>query len=489
MELIMEDDIVIGLEIHVQLLTKTKIFCHCSTDYIDKEPNSNTCPVCLGLPGCLPVLNKKVVELAIKTAVALNCQINSKNIFHKKNYFYPDLPKAYQISQYNLPLAEKGIMKLSMGEDNKIVKIRINRAHMEEDAGKLVHIEENGRIISSLVDYNRSGVPLLEIVTEPDIHSPDEAIFFLQNLRSIVQYLGVCDGNLERGSMRCDANISIRDAKSHQLGTKTEVKNMNSFRAIKRALDYEIIRQKRLLSNGGRIIQETRRWDEANNQTVSMRSKEEAHDYRYFPEPDLLPLEIDSCWVAKIKDNLPELPEDRKKRFIRDFKLSDYDATRLVEIKSLGDYFEDAAEYCKNYERLTNWILSELLGYLSEDGISISSSPISAKELTELLCLIDKKVISGKIAKKIFEKMYKSGRGANELVQESGLTQISDKDKIDTIIEQVIKENAQSVQDYHTGKEKVLNYLVGQVMRYTKGRAQPDLVLNLLKEKMNILEK
>lgn len=485
----MQDDIVIGLEIHIQLLTKTKIFCHCSTDYIDKEPNTNTCPVCLGLPGCLPVLNKKAVELAIKTAVALNCQINNTNIFHRKNYFYPDLPKAYQISQYNLPLAEKGIMKLNMGDDNKIVKVRINRAHMEEDAGKLVHIEENGRIINSLVDYNRCGVPLLEIVTEPDIHSSEEAIVFLQNLRSIVQYLGVCDGNLERGSMRCDANISIRDAKSHQLGTKTEVKNMNSFRAIKRALDYEIIRQRRLLSNGERIIQETRRWDEVNNQTITMRSKEEAHDYRYFPEPDLLPLDINNYWIEEIKSNLPELPEDRKKRFIRDFRLSDYNATRLVEIKSLGDYFEDAAKYYRNYERLTNWILSELLRYLSENGIGISSSPISAKGLSELLHLIEKKIISGKIAKKIFEKMYKSGKGANELVQESGLTQISDENKIDTIIERVIKENTQSVQDYHAGKEKALNYLVGQVMRYTKGRAQPDLVLNLLKEKMNILEK
>ena len=488
MEFNMQDDIVIGLEIHVQLSTKTKIFCHCSTDYIDQKPNTNTCPVCLGLPGGLPVLNKKAVELAIRTAIALNCRINSTSIFHRKNYFYPDLPKAFQISQYDLPLAEEGFMELTVGKSKKNSKIHITRAHMEEDAGKLVHIEQQGQIVDSLVDYNRSCVPLLEIVTEPDIHSSEEAIVFLQNLRSIVQYLGVCDGNLERGSMRCDANISIRDSKSHQLGTKTEVKNMNSFRAIKRALDYEICRQRKLIEDGEKVSQETRRWDEANNQTVTMRSKEEAHDYRYFPEPDLLPLKIKDSWVNEIKESLPELPVDRKERFIRDFGLSDYDASRLVEIKSLGDYFEDAAEDYKDYKKLTNWILSELLRYLGEEGTDISSSPISAERLVELLHLIDQKVISGKIAKTIFEKMFKTGQGANDLVKKSGLTQISDKDEIDIIIEKVIKDNIQSVQDYRSGKEKAVNFLVGQVMRHTKGRAQPDLVLNLLKEKMNKLE-
>jgi len=488
MEFNMQDDIVIGLEIHVQLSTKTKIFCHCSTDYIDQKPNTNTCPVCLGLPGGLPVLNKKAVELAIRTAIALNCRINSTSIFHRKNYFYPDLPKAFQISQYDLPLAEEGFMELTVGKSKKNSKIHITRAHMEEDAGKLVHIEQQGQIVDSLVDYNRSCVPLLEIVTEPDIHSSEEAIVFLQNLRSIVQYLGVCDGNLERGSMRCDANISIRDSKSHQLGAKTEVKNMNSFRAIKRALDYEICRQRKLIEDGEKVSQETRRWDEANNQTVTMRSKEEAHDYRYFPEPDLLPLKIKDSWVNEIKESLPELPVDRKERFIRDFGLSDYDASRLVEIKSLGDYFEDAAEDYKDYKKLTNWILSELLRYLGEEGIEISSSPISAERLAELLHLIDQKVISGKIAKTIFEKMFKTGQGANDLVKKSGLTQISDKDEIDIIIEKVIKDNIQSVQDYRSGKEKAVNFLVGQVMRHTKGRAQPDLVLNLLKEKMNKLE-
>jgi aspartyl-tRNA(Asn)/glutamyl-tRNA(Gln) amidotransferase subunit B len=483
--MIMQEDIVIGLEIHVQLLTKTKIFCHCSTDYIDKEPNTNTCPVCLGLPGCLPVLNRKAVELAIRTAIALHCRINHTNIFHRKNYFYPDLPKAYQISQYDFPLAEEGFLEIKSNKSGQKRKISIARAHMEEDAGKLVHLEENGLITDSLVDFNRCGIPLLEIVTKPEIKSAKEAIVFLQTLRSMVQYLGVCDGNLERGSMRCDANISIRDLGSHQLGTKTEVKNMNSFRAIRRALDYEITRQRKLIQNGEKVAQETRRWDETNNQTISMRSKEEAHDYRYFPEPDLLPLKIKQSWIDEIKNNLPELPEDRKARFIREFGLSDYDASRLVEIKSLGDYFEASAENYRDYKKLTNWILSELLRYLGEGNIDISLSPISAKRLAELLNLIDGKIISGKIAKTIFEKMFKTGQSASDLVQKSGLTQISDKDAIDVIIEKVIKENIQSVKDYHSGKEKALNFMVGQVMRYTKGRAQPDLVLDLLKEKMD----
>lgn len=483
----MVDDIVIGLEIHIQLLTKTKIFCHCSTDYIDKKPNSHTCPVCLGLPGSLPVLNEKAVELALKTAIALNCLINSTNIFHRKNYFYPDLPKAYQISQYNQPLAIKGYLEITNGKSSNKRAIRINRVHMEEDAGKLVHVERNGKIISSLVDYNRAGIPLLEIVTEPDIHSAEEAVVFLKELRSIVQYLEVCDGNLEQGSMRCDANISIRESVSQQLGIKTEVKNMNSFRAIKRALDYEISRQRKLIEDGEKVSQETRRWDEQSGKTVVMRSKEEAHDYRYFPEPDLLPLIIEKNWLEEIKNNFPELPGERKERFIRDYGLSDYDAQRLVEIKSLGDYFEQAAQDYKNYKKLTNWILGELLRYLGEENIDITSSPISVDKLTELLHLIDQKIISGKIAKSVFEQMYRTGQSAADLVKESGLTQISDKEEIDGIIEMIIRDNMQTVQEYCSGKEKAIHFLVGQVMRYTKGRAQPDLVLHLLQERISKL--
>jgi len=480
----MQEDIVIGLEIHVQLLTKTKIFCQCSTDYIDKKPNTNTCPVCLGLPGCLPVLNSKALELAIRTAIALNCQINKKNVFHRKNYFYPDLPKAYQISQYDLPLAREGFLEIKTGEKKENRKIRIERAHMEEDAGKLVHMEENGRISGSLVDFNRCGIPLLEIVTKPDICSSEEAIIFLKNLRSIVQYLGVCDGNLERGSMRCDANISIRDPKTHQLGTKTEVKNMNSFRAIRKALDYEIKRQRKLINKGKKIIQETRRWDEENNRTITMRNKEEAHDYRYFPEPDLLPIQIKDSWFFEIKNNLPELPDVRRERFVNSYGLSDYDADRLVEIKELGDYFERASHHYKDYKKLANWILGELLRYLRESNTRIESNPVTAQRLTDLLKLIDQKVVSGKIAKTIFEKMFKNGKSASELVEKSGLTQIKNEDEIGFIIEKVIEKNTQSVDDYRQGREKALNFLVGQVMRQTKGRAQPDLVLRLLKEKM-----
>jgi len=481
----MQEDIVIGLEIHVQLLTKSKIFCHCSTDYINQKPNTNTCPVCLGLPGCLPILNRKAVELAIRTAIALNCRINNTNFFHRKNYFYPDLPKAYQISQYDFPLAEEGFMEIMVGKSRQKRKIGITRAHMEEDAGKLVHLGKNGLVTDSLVDFNRCGVPLLEIVTQPDIQSSEEAIIFLQNLRSIVQYLGVCDGNLEHGSMRCDANISIRDPQSHQMGIKTEVKNMNSFRAIRKALDYEICRQRKLIENGEKVSQETRRWDETENRTITMRSKEEAHDYRYFPEPDLLPLIINQSWINEIKNDLPELAKDRKERFIRNFGLSNYDASRLVEIKLLGDYFEKAAEDYKDYKKLTNWILSELLRYLGENNIDIRESPISAESLAELLQLIDKRIISGKIAKSIFEKMFKTGQRASDLVQNSGLTQMSDKDGIIVIIEKVIMDNIQSVEDYRSGKEKAVNFLVGQVMKQTEGRAQPDLVLALLKEKMN----
>ena len=483
----MPGDIVIGLEIHVQLLTETKIFCNCSTDYIDREPNSHTCPVCLGLPGSLPVLNKKAVEFALKTAIALNCHINQTNIFHRKNYYYPDLPKAFQISQYDQPLGVNGFLEIRAEKSLGSRKIRINRVHMEEDAGKLVHMERDGKIVCSLIDYNRSGIPLLEIVTEPDMHSSEEAVFFLQKLRSMVQYLNVCDGNLERGSMRCDANISIREEKNGKLGTKTEVKNMNSFRAIREALDYEITRQRKQIEQGERILQETRRWDETTGKTVVMRSKEEAQDYRYFPEPDLLPLTIDQCWSEEIKNNFPELPEQRRERFIKDYMLSDYDANRLVEAKSLGDYFERATQSYTNYKRLANWILGELLRYLGEENIDIINCPIYVSDLVALLQLIDRKIISEKIAKNIFEQMCKTGQSATDLVQKSGFTQISNEKEINDIIEIVIRDNSETVKDYCSGKEKAIHFLVGQVMKYTKGRAQPDLALNLLKERIKKL--
>jgi len=483
----MKGEVVIGLEVHIQLITKAKMFCYCSTDYIGEEPNTNTCPVCLGLPGSLPVLNKKVLEFAIRTALALNCKINQISRFHRKNYFYPDLPKAYQISQYDIPLGVNGYMEISLPGSNEKRWIGITRVHIEEDAGKLVH---EGNIASSsysLVDYNRCGIPLAEIVTEPDFRSAGEARIFLMKLRSIVQHLGVCDGNMEEGSLRCDANVSVRDAQTGALGTKTEIKNMNSFRAVKKALQFEVDRQKKVLAQGEKIIQETRHWDESKNITVSMRSKEEAHDYRYFPEPDLLPLQVDLKMIEEIRKNLPELPEKRKERFIRDYHIPEYDAEILTSSKALGDYYDKAASLYDNAKILSNWIMGELIHYLNEKKREIEDSPISPENLVGLLKLIDEGVISGKMAKDVFEKMFKTGKDASQIVKESGITQITDEDELFEVIDKVIKENPRSVEDFNKGKEKALNYLVGQVMRYTKGRAKPDFVFEALKQRIKKL--
>lgn len=480
----MKEEVVVGLEVHIQLMTKAKMFCHCSTDYIGKEPNTNTCPVCLGLPGSLPVLNKKVLEFAIRTAVALNCKINQISRFHRKNYFYPDLPKAYQISQYDTPLGINGYMEISLPESKEKCRIGITRVHIEEDAGKLVH---EGNIASSsysLVDYNRCGIPLAEIVTEPDFRSPEEARIFLIKLRSIVQHLGVCDGNMEEGSMRCDANISLRDAKTGALGTKVEVKNMNSFKAVKKALQFEVNRQKKLLAEGEKIVQETRHWDESKNVTVSMRSKEEAHDYRYFPEPDLLPIKVDVKIIDNIRKCLPELPEARRERFIENYQIPKYDAEVLTSSKAIGDYYESAVSIYKNSKTLSNWIMGELMRFLNEGKIEIEKSPITPANLVEMLKLIDKGVISGKMAKEIFEKMFKTGRDASQIVKESGITQITDEKELFGVIDNVIKKNPKSVDDFNEGKEKALNFLVGQVMRYTKGRAKPDFVFEAIKQRI-----
>lgn len=481
---IMKEEVVIGLEVHIQLMTKAKMFCHCSTDYIGKEPNTNTCPVCLGLPGSLPVLNKKVLEFAVRTALALNCKINQISRFHRKNYFYPDLPKAYQISQYDLPLGVGGYMEISLPESDEKRRIGITRVHIEEDAGKLIHEGDIASSSYSLVDYNRCGIPLAEIVTEPDFRSPEEARIFLVKLRSIVQHLGVCDGNMEEGSMRCDANVSVRPAKSKSLGTKAEVKNMNSFRAVKKALQFEVDRQKKILSEGEKVIQETRHWDESENITVSMRSKEEAHDYRYFPEPDLLPLQVDSKMIEEIRRNLPELPETRKERFIKVYQIPEYDAEILTSSKALGDYYEKASSLYSNAKILSNWVMGELIRYLNEEKVDIENSPISPEKLVEMLKLIDKGAISGKMAKNVFKEMFKTGKDASQIVKESGIAQITDEDELFEVIDKVIKENPRSVEDFNKGKEKALNYLVGQVMRYTKGRAKPDFVFNSLKQRI-----
>jgi len=481
---IMKEEVVIGLEVHIQLMTKAKMFCHCSTDYIGKEPNTNTCPVCLGLPGSLPVLNKKVLEFAVRTALALNCKINQISRFHRKNYFYPDLPKAYQISQYDLPLGVGGYMEISLPESDEKRRIGITRVHIEEDAGKLVHEGDIASSAYSLVDYNRCGIPLAEIVTEPDFRSPEEARIFLVKLRSIVQHLGVCDGNMEEGSLRCDANVSVRPAKSKSLGTKAEVKNMNSFRAVKKALQFEVDRQKKLLSEGEKVIQETRHWDESKNITVSMRSKEEAHDYRYFPEPDLLPLQVDLKMIEEIRRNLPELPEVRKERFTKDYQIPEYDAEILTSSKVLGDYYEKACSLYNNTKILSNWIMGELMRYLNEEKIEIEDSPISSENLVGLLILIDEGVISGKMAKIVFEKMFKTGKKASQIVKESEVIQITDKNELIEIVDRVISENPKSIEDFNQGKEKALNYLVGQVMRYTKGKAKPDFVFEAIKQRI-----
>jgi len=460
------------------------MFCQCSTDYIGKKPNTNTCPVCLGLPGSLPVLNKKVLEFAIRTSVALNCKINQVSRFHRKNYFYPDLPKAYQISQYDTPLGINGYMEISLSESKEKRKIGITRVHIEEDAGKLVHEGDIASSSYSLVDYNRCGIPLAEIVTEPDLCSPEEAQIFLVKLRSIVQHLEVCDGNMEEGSIRCDANVSLKDAKTGNLGTKVEIKNMNSFKAVKKALQFEIDRQKRLLAEGKKIIQETRHWNESKNITISMRSKEEAHDYRYFPEPDLLPLKIDLKITDEIRKSLPELPEARRKRFIKDYKIPEYDAEILTSSKVLGDYYEKAASSYSNKKVLSNWIMGELIRYLNEEKIEIEDSPVSPEKLVGMLKLMDEGLISGKMAKDVFEKMFKTGKDASQIVKESGIVQITDEDKLFEVVDKVIKENPGSVNDFNKGREKALNYLVGQVMRYTKGRAKPDFVFKAIKQRI-----
>lgn len=478
----MEYEAVIGLEVHAQLKTRTKIFCGCSTAF-GSPPNSNTCPVCLGMPGVLPVLNRKVVEMAIKTAIATNCKIARSCRFARKNYFYPDLPKNYQISQYELPLAYDGFIEIET--KNGIKKIGLMRIHMEEDAGKLLHVEKDGHF--SLVDFNRSAVPLLEIVSKPDIRTPEEGVLYLRRLRSILMYLDVCDGNMEEGSFRCDANVSVRPKGSTVFGTKVEVKNMNSFKFIEKALDYEIKRQISLLEQGEEIIQETRLWDADRGITVSMRGKEEAHDYRYFPEPDLVPLVIDEKWIEEIRRELPELPHQRKERFMKEFLLSQYDAEILTSSKALADYFEQVVKSYPHPKTVSNWILTELLRELNRDDIEADRSPFTPSHMVNLLKLIDEGTISGKMAKAIFEECYRSGKMPSQLVKERGLVQITDEAEIEKIAREIIEQYQAEVQEYLKGKEKLIGFFVGELMKRTKGRANPkkanEILKRLLEEK------
>jgi len=465
----MEFEPVIGLEIHVQMDTKTKMFCSCPVEF-GAEPNSNVCPVCLGLPGSLPVINRRAVEFAIRAGLALNCQINTKSVFARKNYFYPDLPKGYQISQYEEPIAVNGWLEVN-GK-----RIRIRRLHIEEDAGKNIH--EGSK---TLVDLNRAGTPLMEIVTEPDIDSPQLAREFLEKLRNIMRYTGVSRADMEKGQLRCDINLSIRPKGSKEFGTRVEIKNVNSFRFVQKAIEAEMERQIKLVLSGQKVVQETRTFDPSTGLTHPMRSKEEAEDYRYFPDPDLLPLVVPVEWIEEIKRTMPELPEERFQRFVKDYSLDEYSARVLTDNKELGDFFEDALKhYNKEPKLVANWLLNDLLGNLSEVGKDIEDSPVSPKGLAELVRLIKEGTLSSKLAKEVLKEMVTTGKDPNEVVEEKGLKQVSDEGQIRAFIEEVLKENPKEVERYRSGEEKVFGFLVGQVMKKAKGKANIRKVLRLM---------
>jgi aspartyl-tRNA(Asn)/glutamyl-tRNA(Gln) amidotransferase subunit B len=487
---------VIGLEIHAQLLTNTKIFCGCSTSF-GSEPNTQTCPVCIGMPGVLPVMNKKALEFVIKTGIAMNCTISTYSRFARKNYFYPDLPKGYQISQYELPVCENGFVE--MLTNGNLRKIRLTRIHIEEDAGKNIHTDtarsREASDSQSSVDLNRAGVPLMEIVTEPDIRTPLEASEFIKKLRTILRYINVCDGNMEQGSLRCDANVSLRPSGSRNLGVKTEIKNMNSFKFIEKALEYEIKRQIRILEKGGEIIQETRLWDAGRGITESMRSKEQAHDYRYFPEPDLVPFEVDNDWLQKIKHSIVELPDPKKERFIRQYNLPEPDADFLVAERPVAEWFEDAVKLGGEPKAVSNWIMGELTRRLNEDNVQIDECGLRPEHLVDLITLINRSTISGKIAKTIFEEMYNKSKeitasgkipeiSAEAIVREKGLVQISDEADLEAIVNEVLDKNPKEVERFRKGEQKLMGFFVGLIMKETKGKANPKTANEMLMKKL-----
>ena len=478
----MKYQVVIGLEVHTQLTTNTKIFCGCSTRF-GSEPNSQTCPVCLGFPGALPVLNRKVVEYAIRAGLATNCSITERSVFARKNYFYPDLPKGYQISQFDLPICLGGHLDIEVEGEKK--RIGITRIHMEEDAGKLVHADLPGVGDDSCVDLNRACTPLLEVVSEPDMRSPEEAIAYLKKLHQIVVYLGICDGNLEEGSFRCDANVSLMPVGSTVFGTRAELKNINSFRFIKQAIEYEMERQAEILDEGGRIIQETRLFDPNTGTTRSMRGKEEAHDYRYFPDPDLVPVIVSKEWIEEVRATLPELPEAKRTRFTAELGLPEYDAEVLAASRELAHYFEETLALFGQAKTVSNWVMGEVTRALNEDGKGIADCPVTPALLAELLKLIENGTISGKIAKTVFDEMYKTGKPPAVIVQEKGLVQVSDTGAIETMIDEVLEKNAGQLAEYRGGKETLFGFFVGQVMRASKGKANPALVNELLLKKLN----
>lgn len=478
----MEYEAIIGLEVHTQLLTESKIFCSCSTRF-GAEPNSQTCPICLGMPGTLPVLNKKVVEFAVLLGLATHSDIRRNNRFARKNYFYPDLPKGYQISQFEEPICENGYIEIQTENGKK--RVGLIRIHMEEDAGKSVHSEEYVDADQSLIDLNRCGVPLLEIVSKPDLRSPAEAHAYLTKLRQLVRYLGISDGNMEEGSFRCDANISVRPKGQETFGTRTELKNMNSFAHVQKALEFEIERQIDLLERGQEVEQVTLLWDAQKNEARPMRGKEESHDYRYFPEPDLVPVFVDLPWFESIRKTLPELPDEKFERFKTQFGLPDYDVTILTESKEMADYFEQTASFFNDYKMISNWLLGEVSRILNENKISIKEFPVSPQRLADLLKSIKEKVVSTSAAKKVFDYLLKHDVPVNEAIEKLGLKQISDQGELETLVQQVIEQNPAEVEAYRNGKTKVLGFLVGQVMRISKGKANPQLVNALLRKKLN----
>ncbi len=478
---------IIGLEVHVQLLTQSKMFCGCSADYANAPPNTHVCPICLGMPGVLPTINHKAIEYTIMTALALNCTIPANTKFDRKNYPYPDLMKGYQISQYDEPIGVSGSLSLDIDGTQRDIQIR--RVHLEEDVAKLIHRTDSAGQTSSLVDVNRSGVPLMEIVTEPDIRTAEEARQFLTKLRTILRYLGVSTGNMEEGSFRCDANISIRAQGRTETYPKVEVKNMNSFKAVFRALEFEAKRQREVAREGGHLTQETRGWIDDRGVTQSQRSKEYAHDYRYFPEPDLPPLKLEEAWVKQVQGSLPELPEARRNRFVSQYGLPMYDALLLTSSKGLADYFELCLNLSKGAlpekaKGTSNWLLGEFARWLNAADMEIEDAPVTPKALVELLEMTDEGLLTGPAAKKVFEEMFRSGRPPGEIAEQEGLTQISDSAAIENAVRQAIASNAQAVVDFRAGKEQALTFLVGQVMKITRGRASPNAVRELLRKEL-----
>jgi len=474
----MEYEVVIGLEVHAELSTKSKIYCSCTTEF-GGEPNTHACPICIGMPGVLPVLNKKVVEYAVRTGLATNCHIAQFSKQDRKNYFYPDLPKAFQTSQYDIPICSSGHIDIEV--EGRTKRIGITRIHIEEDAGKLIHDDQQS---ASLIDFNRCGVPLIEIVSEPDMRSAQEVIAYLESLKAILEYIDVCNCKMQEGSLRADVNLSVRPIGQKEFGTRTEMKNLNSFKAIVRAIEGETKRQIEAIEGGADVLQETRRWDDVKGISYSMRSKEEAHDYRFFPEPDLMPIVIDDKWKQEIEESLPELPEVRKKRYISEFGLPNYDASILTGSKVLADFFEEAVKKFENKKAVANWIMGDLLRLLKEKEMEVEKIPFPAEYISKLVMLIDKGTISGTIAKKVFEKMFDQNRDPEIIVKEEGLEVLSDENTLVVVVKKVLQSNSPSVEDYRKGKQRAFGFLVGQVMKETKGKANPKIVNRILKEEL-----